>query len=111
MQVTEQLVLILDASDDVMLRILGEPRYSFTTSAGREIIQDIQEKSAFVAKPKMTKCEKSSDFENNYELSNEQATAICNERFRYLEFVFEPSLIGKESSVSVHRYFYNKLYK
>ena len=85
---------------DYLMKILTERGYSFTTSKEREIGCDIKEKLAYTAESfeeEMKKAEASSDIEKNYKLSNWQVITIGNERFRCVEVLFKPSLIGKES--------------
>jgi len=83
------------------MRILVERGYSFTTSAEKEIVRDIKEKMSYVAvnyQEEMDKAETSSDIDRNYELPDGRVITIGNERFRCAEVLFQPGLIGKESS-------------
>jgi len=84
-----------------LMRILVERGYSFTTSAEKEIVRDIKEKMSYVAinyQEEMEKAETSSDIERDYELPDGRIITIGNERFRCAEVLFQPGLIGKESS-------------
>jgi len=84
-----------------LMRILVERGYSFTTSAEKEIVRDIKEKMSYVAvnyQEEMDKAETSSDIDRNYELPDGRVITIGNERFRCAEVLFQPDLIGKESS-------------
>jgi len=84
-----------------LMRILVERGYSFTTSAEKEIVRDIKEKMSYVAinyQEEMEKAETSSDIERDYELPDGRIITIGNERFRCAEVLFQPDLIGKESS-------------
>merc|ERR1711973_449454 len=46
----------------------------------------------------LNKAETSSDMEKDYELPDGRVITIGNERFRCAEVLFQPNLIGKESS-------------
>merc|ERR1711936_370531 len=84
-----------------LMRILVERGYSFTTTAEKEIVRDIKEKMSYVAvnyQEEMDKAETSSDIDRNYELPDGRVITIGNERFRCAEVLFQPGLIGKESS-------------
>merc|ERR1712165_262733 len=84
-----------------LMRILVERGYSFTTTAEKEIVRDIKEKMSYVAvnyQEEMAKAETSSAIDRNYELPDGRVITIGNERFRCAEVLFQPGLIGKESS-------------
>jgi len=79
-----------------MMKLMTESGNSFTTSAEREIVRDIKEKTCFVAL----------DFDNEvaaeerlslaYELPDGKVINIGNQRIRCPEALFKPSLLGKE---------------
>merc|ERR1712118_248659 len=86
---------------DHMTRILTERGYSFSTTAEREIVRDLKEKLCYVAldfDSEMKAARESNDKELTYELPDGNIVAVGSERFRCPEALFEPSLIGKESS-------------
>uniref|UniRef100_A0A2K6JW75 Actin beta n=1 Tax=Rhinopithecus bieti TaxID=61621 RepID=A0A2K6JW75_RHIBE len=75
---------------DYLMKILTERGYSFTTTAEREIVRDIKEKS--------------------YELPDGQVITIGNERFRCPEALFQPSFLGMESC-GIHETTFNSIMK
>merc|ERR1719361_510662 len=88
------------------MRIAKEKGYSFSTSAGKEIVRDIKEKLAYVAvdfQAEMAKVEKSSEsIDAQYELPDGQVIAVGSERFKCSEVLFQPKMLGKERT-GIHK--------
>jgi len=86
---------------ELMMRILTERGYAFSTTAEQEIVRDMKEKLCYVAldfDSELKAAQMSSDKEKTYELPDGSIVIIGSERFRCPEALFDPSLIGKESS-------------
>lgn len=80
-------------------RILCQRGYSFISSAEREIVREIKEKSCYVSLDFESEYEKSQKTDaciEQHELPDGSIMTINDERFRAPEVLFRPELIGKE---------------
>jgi actin-related protein len=80
---------------EYMRRLLRQREYSFTTSAEREIVKDIVEKTCFFAMDPKNEW-KINPVEFNYMLPDGVNISIKKERFLAPEMIYAPNLIGKE---------------
>ena len=81
-------------------RILVQRGYTFTSSAEREIVRELKEKSCYVATDFASEYEKSQKTDEciqQHELPDGSLMTINDERFRTVEAIFRPELVGKET--------------
>ncbi|KAI6661814.1 actin [Oopsacas minuta] len=87
---------------EILMKMMCERGYSFTTTAERMIVNEMKEQLCYVAldyKQEMIRSQSDSSLEKNYELPDGGMLNVGSERFRCPEALFDPSLIG----VSTHR--------
>jgi len=94
------------------VRILKERiPFDFNTSAGREIVRDIKEKTCYIAldfDEEVAKRDRSSELDMKYELPDGNVVIMKEERFRIPEVLFQPSMIGKEAG-GVHQLLFQSI--
>lgn len=84
---------------DYLVKILSDRGYHLTTSAEREIVEDIKEKTCYVAldfEEELKQSKQGTSNEMNYEMPDGSVITIGNERFLTPEVLFQPSQIGSE---------------
>nr|AED86986.1 actin I [Nyctotherus ovalis] len=94
-----------------LFKILTERGWNFSTTAEQEVVREIKEKLCFVAldyEDAMSKSLVSTEFETTYTLPDGQVMTIGNERFRCPEFLFKPSLDGREHD-GIHQLTYKSI--
>ncbi|CAJ0830263.1 3608_t:CDS:10 [Entrophospora sp. SA101] len=77
-----------------LMTIFMERGYSFSTTAERELVNDVKEKLCHVSLDFEHDMLDSVPLERSYELPDGQIITIGNERFRTPEALFQPSLLG-----------------
>ncbi len=94
-----------------LMRILQESSLSFSTTAEREIVRDIKEKTCYVAPNYEQELQLDTELlAKSYELPDGNVIQITTQRFRCPEVLFQPCLIGKEST-GVHEMIFNSVTK
>jgi actin len=89
---------------DFLVKLMTERGHSFTSSAEREIVRDMKEKTAFIAidfEACMKEAQESSKYEKNYELPDGRVISIGSERFRCPELLFKPLELGGKEMDSI----------
>ncbi|KAF2069188.1 hypothetical protein CYY_009488 [Polysphondylium violaceum] len=82
---------------EYLMRLLTERGYAFTTTAEREIVKDIKEKTSFVAQDFIGESSApESNIIKDYVMPDKQVLSVGSERFRCYEPFFEPSLLGMD---------------
>jgi len=87
-----------------LVKLMTERGHSFTSSAEKEIVRDMKEKTAFVAldfEAAMKEAQESSKYEKNYELPDGRVITIGSERFRCPELLFKPLELGGKEMDSI----------
>lgn len=84
-----------------MVKMRREKGHSVESRAEWEIVQDLKEKLCYVAfdyDEELSRHESSSKAEKSYSAPADRLMEIGNERFRCPEPLFQPSILGNESS-------------
>lgn len=96
---------------DSLMKDLGERR--LTTCVDREIFRHMKEKHAYVAldyEQELETAKTASSCNKDYALPDGQVITIGVERFRCVEVLFQPDLIGSEYA-GIHETIYNSIMK
>jgi actin-related protein len=98
---------------DYLVKLMTETGASFSSSAEREIVRDMKEKTAFVAldfDQAKKEAEQSSTHDVVYKLPDGNIVTIGSQRFRAPEALFQPSMVGKEFP-GIHELIFNSIMK
>jgi actin-related protein len=98
---------------DYLVKILSERGLHLTTSAEREIVKDLKEKTCYVALDFEAELEESktgTSKEMSYDMPDGSVISVGSERFRCPEVLFKPSLIGREFA-GIHEQTYQSIMK
>ena len=81
---------------EYMMRLLMEGAVSFSSSAEKEIVRDIKEKTCYVALDFDEEMKKANDqsIETQFELPDMSVITVKSQRFRAPEALFKPHLVG-----------------
>jgi actin len=81
---------------EYMMKLLMEGGSSFSSSAEKEIVRDIKEKTCYVALDFDEEMKKSNDqsIETQFELPDMSVITVKSQRFRCPEALFKPHLVG-----------------
>lgn len=96
---------------DYFVKILSERGLHLTTSAEREIIKDLKEKTCYVAldfEEELNQSKQGTSKDMNYDMPDGSVITVGSERFRCPEVLFKPSLIGKEFP-GIHEHTYQSI--
>ncbi|KAJ3442028.1 actin cytoskeletal 2a [Anaeramoeba flamelloides] len=92
-----------------LMKPIAERGYSFTTTAGRELLRDMKEQLCSVAADFVN--EYYSCLDKNYKLPDGQLITLGNERFRCTEVLFQPNLLQSEKLSGVHQLVFDLIEK
>lgn len=77
--------------------LLRKSGYKFTTTAEKEVVRTIKEKTCYVAPLGLDKEEKATNGKfDDFPLPDGNVIKLCNERYKAPEILFNPELIGLE---------------
>ena len=94
-----------------MQKILKDNNYNFDTSAEREIVRDMKEKCCYVAEDyeeELKKASSGTELEKSYTLPDGNICNFSVQRFKTPEYLFNPSLNGKEFP-GIHKLCFNSI--
>lgn len=85
---------------EYLMQLLSETGYVLTTTAERMIVNDIRKKLAYVPldfDQEVSVSEHSSSVQKHYEFPDGQVITVGAERFKCVEALFKPSLVGLDA--------------
>eukprot|EP01119_Soliformovum_irregulare_P019139 TRINITY_DN6005_c0_g1_i4.p1 TRINITY_DN6005_c0_g1~~TRINITY_DN6005_c0_g1_i4.p1 ORF type:complete len:951 (-),score=316.84 TRINITY_DN6005_c0_g1_i4:23-2875(-) len=84
---------------DYLIKIVSQRGINFKSSAEKQIARDMKEKLAFVSENFLEDSHKpETAFEKQYQLPDHQVVKVGSERFRCTEPLFQPSLLGMDTT-------------
>ena len=94
-----------------MQKILKDNNYNFDTTAEKEIVREMKEKVCFVSQnyqEDLEKAAKGPEHETSYTLPDGNICTFSVQRFKTPEYLFQPSLNGKEFP-GIHKLTFNSI--
>ncbi|KAJ5075589.1 actin [Anaeramoeba ignava] len=99
---------------EFLTEILCDSSSYFPTTAEREIVRDIKEKTCYVAldfEKELKISRESCSLHLSYELPNSKTIQLNESRFKCTEALFQPDLVGMDEIIPIHKMIYESIMK